>query len=176
MNKYLLAGVCVLAFAAGGVAHLMLQRGRAPEAADAKVEAAAGEAVREDAAKVVVTPEGPAPVAAEAVQHDTQPDATQTAETETARTEDAVEAADPSGEDESPRAERVGAHTSRRWKRAARAPRATRRQVYQPGSAVTTRAGERDGDGLKAQTAKGAKGTRKLFGKALKKVGRVFNP
>jgi type IV secretory pathway VirB10-like protein len=170
MNKYLLAGVCVVAFAAGGAAHLMLQKGRTPKA-DAKVEGTALEAAREEAVKGVAMQEGPARVTAETDQLVTQPDAPQTA-----RTGDAVESSDPSGEDESPRAERAVAHATRKWKRAARVPRAAERRDYRPAASVAARSGARDGGGLKAQTAKGAKGTGRLFGKALKKVGRVFNP
>jgi uncharacterized iron-regulated membrane protein len=163
MNKSLLVVLCLLAFAAGGGAHLVLRRTSAPKVKSELVE---------------VKPEPPAPAAP------------QTAEAEARATEEAkpaeevqpAEEAKPADAAAVPEAPAAAAPPARRPPAAARTTRAaTRPRAAQvvpaapPPAPVNNVEAAGGGRSLKDATVGGAKKTGRLLGKGLKRLGGVFH-
>jgi hypothetical protein len=163
MNKYLLVGLCLLAFVAGSAAQLALHR-------------SGGDA----------TPAPTETIAAAPAQPENNPPAARPAEpqAEQAAPEASVEKA-VIEEVQGPEAAEVaeGGDVSRGAVRASRRAGAVRsranlratRTISRPGSApAPSRVASRD-DGVHEKAASGAKKTGRWLGKGLKKLGGVFH-
>ncbi len=164
MNKYLLAGLCVLAFAAGALAHLFLNKGRTPEAAVGKVAEQREDAGRGAAGNVTNSPATTTGEPVEAKQG-RQPD-----------TAEAASAADDSRAGEAPKFESgMTVSASRKVRRSARRASGAKPHEVPVAPAARAQATAPRKGSMKSQTASGAKKAGKAVGKAFKKVGSIFH-
>lgn len=188
MNKYLLAGVCLLACVAGGVAQLALQRSRG----------SGGKVERAVESSIIAAPVVGARPAGVPAQPANSPETT-VAETPGARAETPVGSVDGAGGEESGEetGEETGGETDRKAGHARRASdRGTKKVRYRAGNyragnyraangrgatarragAVSPNRGTAYNRGGKMQQATGgAKKTGSWLGRKLKKIGDVFH-
>ena len=170
MNKYLLVGLCLLAFVAGSAAQLALHRSGGD----------AGPAPTQTTAAVPARPENnpPAIPPAEPQAEQAAPEASvETAVMEEVQGEEEAEVAEygavSGGTVPAPRA--AGAVRGRASLRPTRASLRATRTISRPGVApAPSRAASRD-DGVHEKAASGAKKTGRWLGKGLKKLGGVFH-
>ncbi len=172
MSKYWLAIFCALAFAAGGAAHMALNR---PAEGAASAEFAPAKSTEPAPA------EQPAPVqtAAQAQPADAVADGTEGTQPDEAEVAKAEDAAVSGGGAEVARAEAAVPRARRaRAARTRRAVAAVQRPAVAQSSVATAHAPTRNagsGRGLKAATAEGVRKTGSVLGRGLKKVGGIFN-
>ena len=173
MSKYVLVGICLLAFVAGGVAQLALRGPGGKSGVEENVVKTSGDAAPEVSEKA-------GGQAAQTVGGTEAP----RAEAESANTEAALEPNHVGDSIEEARDRTVASaeevsRVPHRWARrnAYRAvgPRAQAARPTPPAGRHARTAYARSDDGLHRKTAKGVKKTGKWLGRGLKKVGDVFH-
>lgn len=174
MGKYVLVGICLLAFVAGGVAQLALRRPSEKSGVEENVVKTSGGST---------APEVSEKAGGQAAQTGNGTEAPR-GEAEAADVEAAVETTDigNSGEESSDQTvvnagevRRVPPRRARRNANRAVGPRARAVRPAAPAGRQASTSYARSDDGLHRKTAKGVKKTGKWLGRGLKRVGGVFH-
>ena len=164
MNKSLLVVMCLLAFAAGGAAHLVLQRASAPAV------------VKSEFVETKTEPPAPAAPAAEAPPQPTAAAPEVEARADEVRAAEESKPSEPPAEPAAPAAApNAGRASSSKTARASTRPRSAQAVAPPPPAPADSVETSGDNRGLTETTVSGAKKTGKLVGKGLKKLGGVFH-